>query len=226
MGMPQTVKRDALFREGYSYIVKCSGEAIGPYWATIGMAKQNFMGRWMPESPDIYRMFLGEYPWAPSVPINEIGDGWTKGRDSTIPKSVLVSAARYVWEGSGYDCSLEDTISIQLPCPWLIDQIGLNWGGKEGYFLDSEGKLVVYDPSVDEKGPSVLLANRRLLERFLERSGYRLVWTVLGEKNILGPGINRGEWKGRLEIAGAIRMENGHFEVKLNPIFKAPEGET
>jgi len=190
------------------------------------MAKQNFMGRWMPESPDIYRMFLGEYPWASSVPMDEIGEKWTKGRDSVIPKPVLVSAARYVWEGSGYDCSLEDTISIQLPCPWLINQMGLTWNGEEGRFRDNEGRLVAFDPSVNENGPSVLLADKKLLEEFLELSGYTLIWTVLGEKNILGSWINRGEWKGRLEISGAIRMKDGHFEIKVNPIFRTPERET
>lgn len=202
-----------------TYIVKKEDAEEVYEW----MTKQNFMGRWMPESPDIYRMFLGEYPWASSVPIDEIGNGWTKGRDSAIPKPVLVSAARYVWEGSGYDCSLEDTISIQLPCPWLISQIGLNWSGEEGCFRDNNGRLVAFDPSVNEKGPSVLLVDKKLLEESLEQSGYTLVWTVLGEKNILGLGINRGEWKGRLEISGAIRRKDGHFEIKVNPIFKTPE---
>lgn len=187
------------------------------------MTKQNFMGRWMPESPDIYEMFLGEYPWASSVPIIE---EWTKGRDSVIPKPVLVPAARYVWEGSGYDCSLDDTITIQLPCAWLVRRMGLNWNGQEGHFQDNEKRLVALDPSVDEEGPSVLLANKKLLLEFLERNGYTLVWTVLGEKNILGPGISRGEWKGRLEISGAIQMQDGNFEIKVNPTFRTPERET
>lgn len=188
-------------------------------WTT----KQNFIGRWMPESQDVFQMFLGEYPWASSVQISE---EWTKGRDSEIPRPVLVSAARYIWGGSGYDCSLDDTISIQLPCAWLIRQMGLNWNGEEGHFRDNERRLVAFDPSVKSKGSSVLVANKKLLVEFLERNGYTLVWTVLGEKNILGPRTNMGEWEGRLEISGAARIRNSLWEIKVNPSFRTPERET
>ena len=75
-----------------SYIVNKEDVEELYEWAT----KQNFMGRWMPESHNDVRMFLGEYPWASSASINE---EWTKGRDSVIPKPVLVSAAQYFWEG-------------------------------------------------------------------------------------------------------------------------------
>jgi len=201
-----------------SYIVKKEDAEEIFEW----MTKQNFMGRWMPESPDVYRMFLGEYPWASSVPTSEIG-GWTEGRDSSIPKPIMISSSRYVWEGSGYDCSLKDAISVQLPCSWLIGQMKLDWNGEEGHFRNVLGRLATFDPSVNEDGPSVLLANKELLMKFLEQSGYSLVWTVLGEKNVLGPGINRGEWKGRLELSGAIRMKDGSFEIKTNPIFRKPQ---
>lgn len=186
------------------------------------MKKQNFMGKWMPESLDIYKMFLGEYPWASSVPSEGIEE-WTQGRYSKIPKPILVSTARYVWEGSGYDCSLEDTVSVKLPCMWLTKQMGLHWNGEEGYFRDSKERLITIDPSVYEKGPTVLLANRELLGKYLDENGYEILWTVLGEKQILGPSTNRGEWKGRLEISGTIRIKDDHFEVKVNPIFRAPE---
>ncbi len=202
-----------------SYIVNKEDAEEIYEWAT----KQNFMGRWMPESHDVYRMFLGEYPWASSVQIDE---EWTQGRDSVIPRPVLVSADRYVWEGSGYDCSLDDTMSIQLPCAWLIRQMGLNWNGEEGYFRDNEGTVIAFDPSVKSKGPSVLLANKKLLLEFLEQNGYSLVWTVLGQKNILGPTTNRGEWKGQLEISGVASIRNGLWEIKINPDFRTPDRET
>jgi hypothetical protein len=185
------------------------------------MTKQNFMGRWMPESLDIYRMFLGEYPWASSVPSEWIEE-WTQGREPKIPKSILCSTSRYVWEGSGYDCSLEDTVSIQLPCKWLMEQMGLCWNGEEGYFRDNKGRLVVFDPSVYEKGPTVLLAKKELLSE-LDKNGYEILWTILGEKQILGPSTNQGEWKGRLEVSGVIRIKDNHFEAKINPIFREPE---
>jgi hypothetical protein len=184
------------------------------------MTKQNFMGRWMPESRDIHQMFLGEYPWASSVPISE---AWTRDSNPVIPQPILVSTALYHWEGSGYDCSLDEPISIQLPSAWLVRQMGLDWNGREGNFQDKKRQLVIFDPSVKEKGPSVLLANKKLLLDFLERNDYAIVWTVLGEKNTLGPGISGGEWKGCLEISGAIRIKDGHFEIRTNPVYKEPE---
>ncbi len=202
-----------------SYIVKKEDAEEIYQWAT----KQNFMGRWMPEGIELYNMFLGEYPWAQSVPK---GEDWRQGTDSVIPKPILASEARYIWEGSGYDCSLDDTMSIQLPCAWMVRQMGINWDGEEGHFQDNEGTLVAFDPSVKSKGPSALLANKKLLLEFLERNSYTLVWTVLGEKNLLGPGINRGEWKGRLEMSGAARIRNGLWEIKVNPSFRTPEQKT
>ena len=116
-------------------------------------------------------------------------------------------------------------MSIQLPCAWLVRQIGLNWNGEEGHFRDNEGRLVAFDPSVNSKGPSVLLANKKLLLEFLEQNGYSLVWTVLGQKNVLGPTINRREWKGQLEISGVARIRNSLWEIKINPNFRTPERE-
>ncbi len=107
-------------------------------------------------------MLLGEYPWAESVPDTEV---WSQGRDSAIPKPVTPSAARYMQEASGYDCSIDDTISIQLPCPWLVQQMRLKWEGAEGQFVDASGRLVAFDPSVEDQGPRAVRVVKRSARR-------------------------------------------------------------
>ena len=53
-----------------SYLVKKRDMKVVFAWAT----KQNFMGRWMPESSNVTQIFLGEYPWAPSFQYKNIPD--------------------------------------------------------------------------------------------------------------------------------------------------------
>ncbi|MBA7610705.1 hypothetical protein ES703_17917 [subsurface metagenome] len=74
------------------------------------------MGRWMPESHELYRMFLGEFFWAPALEYHNKPyyhhDGWTDGHDHLIPGKVLVSTDQYRQECNSYDCSIDDDVSI------------------------------------------------------------------------------------------------------------------
>jgi len=54
--------------------------------------------------------------------------------------------------------------------------------------------------------------NKDALLEFLHNNGYDIIWTVLGEKNILGYRIAPGDWIGHLEISGVYRIHGGDFE--------------
>ncbi len=49
---------------------------------------------------------------------------------------------------------------------------------------------------------------KRALLRFLSESDCDIVWTVLGEKQLIGGRIGQGYWPGRLEISGAYRIDS------------------
>ncbi len=189
-----------------SYIVKRTDMEELFEWAKA----QNFYGRWMPECRELYRVFLGEFFWAPAFHYHfeQPGYEWTRGYDKRIPKEVLPTAGGYMQEHGTYDCSIVETIHISLPTRWLVHQMGLRWNGVEGQLFDRQGKLIAFDPSVKTPGPQALLMNRDALLQFLNDNGYDLLWTVVGEKRIIGGRMAREDWKGRLEMSGAYRLRD------------------
>jgi len=61
-------------------------------------------------------------------------------------------------------------------------------------------------------GPHAFLIEKEQMSTFLEKEGCRLVWTLLGEKDIRG-GLGREKnWPGRLELSGYMRMKDGSLD--------------
>ncbi len=99
----------------------------------------------------------------------------------------------------------------------------LHWNGFPGTYLDASGNVVFFDPSVKERGPSVLLTKEDSFLSFLSEHGYEILWTVLAEKNMIGGTLTHEDWKGRLEISGAYCMLSGKLTGSLNASFHSPE---
>jgi hypothetical protein len=94
---------------------------------------------------------------------------------------IYTHATQVAWQ------SLDDTISIELPCKELIEGVGLRWRGNEGKFYDVRGNLIALDPSVDQPGPWALVFARDALLKYLENYGLSIVWVVLGERRVIPP---------------------------------------
>jgi len=207
-----------------SYLVKKDNAKKVYNWAI----KQNFMGRWMPESHEFYTVFLREYPWAPSfVSINipyYHHDEWTSGskfNKSKIPVKILVTDDEYLKEGSGFDCSINSGFAIKLPAKWIYDRMKLVPTSIDGSFSNKNGEIIFQDPSVMNNGPKTLLVNKKQLIQFLSKNGYDIFWTILGEKGMIGGGIGAGYYPGRLEISGAYRLDSKFaIKGKINTKFK------
>ena len=204
-----------------SYIVKKSDIDELFEWAK----EQNFFGRWMPESRDLYRVFLGEMFWTPGykyhcTPHHGYEEWTNKGRGtSDIPKEILVTAERYLWEHGNYDCSIDDSVHIYLPCKWLAKHMSLRWNGVEGHFFDEKGNLIALDPSVKAPGPGALLLNRDAIIKFLNDNDYDILWTILGEKYIVSGRMSPENYKGHLEISGVYRIRESKIEGAIDTRF-------
>jgi len=196
-----------------SYLVKDRDKDKIFKWAKC----QHFMGRWMPESHEFYHVYLGEYPWAPAFLYHYIPyyhyDGWADGsRYKKIPAKILVTDDQYLSSGSSIDCSTNETISVKLPAKFIIDEMSLVQSYTDGRFFDKKGDIVVFDPSVfDEDIPRHALIRKDKLSDFLKRKGCALLWTLLGEKNMIGGGVT-GQPLGWLEIDGAYTL-NGRSRI-------------
>jgi hypothetical protein len=210
-----------------SYLVKRDDADTLYQWAS----RQVFFGRWMPESHEFYRIFLREFPWAPAFRSiytpHYSHDVWTDGGrfgDRKLPAKVLVTDDEYLKESNTYDCSVDDAIHVKLPAKWIYDSMKLQPTGDDGAFADTTGKVVVFDPSVKEDGPGVLLINKSVLYAFLSKYDCDIVWTVLGEKGLIGGRIGHGYWPGRLAISGAFtRDARGRVVGNLSANLQKPD---
>jgi hypothetical protein len=111
----------------------------------------------MPESTDERNIFLGEFVWSPAYIAHDTPyrghDAWTRGHQpQRLIKEVCVTAEGYLKERV-YDCSVEDSIQIQLPSKILAEGMSLRWSGDDGAFCDSGGREIALDPAAREVGP-------------------------------------------------------------------------
>lgn len=192
-----------------SYVVKRSdGDEIFK-WAK----KQDFMGRWMPDPMEMRNIFLGEFPH--SVAFQSEYNPSEKARWITIPNKkngptdfkALPTTEEYHWEGSSFDCSLEEGVMMHFPSKEIIKGMRLKQGKNTGTFVDSTGEVVAQDPSVANTGSGVLLVKRKPLLEYLKKNDYQIIWVVMGEKLLLGGSGGGSGFLGRLEMGGAFRMK-------------------
>lgn len=185
-------------------------------------AQRNWMGRWMPESYDFYDVLLGEHPWHPAA--NDQRRIWEQPNEyhRSIPVPMLVTTANYHRE-AGRDQSIDDHCSGILPSSYLLERMGLGWSG-QNFRYEHNHEVVAWDPSAEEPGPPALLINPEKLNKLLSDEGLMAVWTILGEKNLYGPSLSHGEYKGHLEVFGSVILDDG--EPKLNSLtceFHSPK---
>jgi len=180
---------------------------------------RNFFGLWMPEGAEWLYGFAAEYPWA--SPFNTDPGDWHSrgGFGQRLPVQVQPAWNTLVMEWK-YDASLPTNFHMLVPARMFFSPNDLWWNGQEGYRLIN-GRTVFYDPSITEAGPASLLIDADELPERLEKLGLRLIWTLLGEKMIIGGIIGGSHDKqirrrtfsqiGYLEKEGSVHVEKRVF---------------
>jgi len=188
-----------------SYIVHQENMTEALQW----LSDKNFMGRWMPESEQMLGVFIGEFPWAKSYKGWDLTQDWVRACNEEANQSppMVVTTTAYLRESVTFDCSIDDNISVLMPSAWLIKNMGLRWSGAKFNFVYSVNEVVGFNPSVEEAGPSACLISKEKLTRFLAENKLEIIWTVLGERQLIGG--NHQEWHGRLELSGVYQLNGG-----------------
>jgi len=79
----------------------------------------------------------------------------------------------------------------------------------DGRFFNKNGNLITLVTSIfEEIFPSALLIDKQALIDFLDKNGYAVFWTLLGEKQLIGGSISRKDFVGRLEISGVYALDD------------------
>lgn len=152
-------------------------------------AKQNFGGRWMPECSDKYELFYREYYWSPAYKYfdterltkREIYDKKT----NRFITHAEITTIGYLWEAEE-DHSKETSFYCLMPSKQLFDGLRMQYADEEGIFLNEKGKMICFDAGVVEKSKNCLLVRKDALLDYLKTHHKRILWYILGEKNIIG----------------------------------------
>ena len=161
-----------------------------------------------------WNFYLAEYHWH-----SEIGEfeGWISHqgwRAFTVP--IRPTVASYICEKGDYDCSIDKTISVKMPAPWLSREMGCRLSsGRSLIFLNSEGRDIFYDPSVVEPGPAAALVDRDAFLQMLDLRNLSAIWIVAGEKNAYGGSEVGSGFGGRLRHTAIYRLDGDGFARSL-----------
>jgi len=175
----------------------------------------------MPEAGSRLRFLLWEHYRSPQF-LSALENEWESefGYHEKFPAPILLTNDEYLREQGTHDCSVDETIGIDLPARWLVEKMKLSMKGRRGDFCDASGVIVAFDPSAHEPGPAALLIRKQSLLEFLASSGHRVCWTIRGEKNIYPPGFaSHSNWLGRLEVNGAYTILSGAIRGSLKSEF-------
>ena len=184
-----------------------------------------FWGGWMPRPEPASQLFLGEHGWSPAF-MDTLGATDSayvpESRDGIVcPIELRAAAFEYYGRCGGYDCSAREERTFYVPSPEFIQAMGLRLSGAGGDFVDSEGRLAAFDPTVQQSGPPGLLLREDLLADYLEQSGLALVWSVAGEKEAFSAGWS-SSWNGSRRFSGAYRYTPSGIEGALSHQLQLP----
>jgi hypothetical protein len=201
------VERRELWYDCTAYLIREDDASAFLKWAET----VDFWGRWMPDAPEVYRMFLGEHGWAAAARHFQQeyfgDDGWTQP-DHNCPVKIRTVALEYLREARGFDCSVDESYKLRLPATELVTGLGIRWTGVGADFVDAGNRLAAFDPTVHADGPSALLLRQDSLREFLGTKNLTICWAVLGEKQILGAWSSPSRHHAALRMSGAYILSD------------------
>ncbi|MCM1235863.1 MAG: hypothetical protein NC489_37705 [Ruminococcus flavefaciens] len=95
---------------------------------------------------------------------------------------IICASVNFLWEEE-YDASKNEAISWYAPCAEIIEEMKLQYGKCDGAFYDENGAIAAFDTSVTNQQIGIVI-RKDLLDAFLTKKDYRLVWFVKASKEI------------------------------------------
>ncbi|KQB42560.1 AVAST type 2 anti-phage system protein Avs2 [Flavobacterium aquidurense] len=189
---------------------------------TSWSVKQDFMGRWMPENREKYEVFNREYYWSQAYRDicyeleyeGQKRDVYDRKTGSFI-SSVLIPVETYMWEEE-FDKSKEETITFMKPSLGIFNGMKLQYSDKEGEFLNSNGDLTCFDASTNNNSNSYFLIRKKPFLQYLKENNLKIVWTILGEKQVIGGATFGKEYLGTLGFSGTYYLKDNNITGVLN----------
>ena len=160
-------------------------------------------------------LHLGEYPWHPDIESLTTTVFGAIGRSTGV--QVKPTVVTYKCESGDYDYSIDRTVSIEIPAPWLAENMKLRLNsGRTPNYVGADGKKIFYDPSLVEAGPAAALVDRDAFLQMLDKHGLSAVWVIAGEKNIYGGSDLGAGFGGRISHTAIYSLDNSRFTCDIH----------
>lgn len=163
---------------------------------TQGMLKSSgFIHRNKSNVSDCYSLFSREYAWSPGYKA-EFEDVDVDEDDEGCGSSInAVSATiNVLWEEE-YDASQDEVTSFMIPAGRIIKELELYEKNSDGIYYYRD-EIAAFDLSVIGHEHKELIIRRDVLNEYIEKSGAKLFWTVIGEKQYF-LGTHNQKWQRR-----------------------------
>lgn len=219
-GSPDQEMKDEEKREIYyictGYLVKSKDVNKLIQWAK----KVNIYNQSMPELPELYDLFLGEYGWSPAykyfikkyyldIESEELEE------EGICPIPLKPIHFEYSPRKGSFDCSVDEGYTLRLPTSEIIGGLDLKWSGNAANFLDKHEQIAIFEPVAQAEGQNSLFIREDLMEEFLAREKYSLCWIISGAKTVMGPGFDFNKYP-RLLISGISILDGTKPKSVLN----------
>lgn len=131
-----------------------------------------------------HQVFLREYPWHPSVTIQDRFAEDEAWGEIKVPH--IVPYAEYEWEQGSGDQSADINLSLYMPSSFLIEKMLLRFDRTRfDCWLNHSGNKVFIDPSLEFDGPSFALLDSTSIDKLLVDENLVLVWLIGGQKMVI-----------------------------------------
>lgn len=190
----------------------------------LDLSRKNTYRASLPESRDIYQIFYREYYWSPVYKYID-NDYDTESINHHIIESngktmhIDTTAICYMWEAEN-DHSKSSAVRWLIPSQQLVDGMNLHFADTDGVFLDINDKTTIFDGAAIESCPACLLVKKKALLDYLQTNHKRILWNIIGEKNIIGlhDYANVPSW---LYMSGCYKLDGnnkvtGHLNTTRN----------
>ncbi|WP_438335742.1 AVAST type 2 anti-phage system protein Avs2 [Edwardsiella tarda] len=196
-----------------SYIVKLKEFENFRDWAR----SQHFMGKWMPEATNRYQLFNREFYWSEAFQFFKSdyygGSDWISVSDQESRAKIAdvsVTSVNYLWEEE-FDESKIETLSFLKPSNLIFEKMGLKNGEVEGSFNDQDGTMVCFATEAMYLSKTHLLVKKEPFLKMLSDNDFAVVWTLLGEKGVIGGSLTSNHHFCRQEFSGAFYFEGNQL---------------
>ena len=184
------------------------------------LKNKNFMNNWFPTGHEFYQMFSREIFWSPAYRFFKNpyygGYGWKEisGRTYKEPPIALVmpTSVGYRWENG---VSEQEVSSSLYPCQLIFSGMELKYSKNIGEWRNTNGEIICFDPSVGTEASPALVIRKAALKKFISENDLQIIWTCLGEKNILGAEGHGDDLLKWLVISGVYRLTGDNIEGEI-----------